>query len=268
MNDETTRLERRLTLLKTQGYFPETPSIAGEVRRRLATDPVPRPRPWSQPLRMPRFTARIGYGLVAVLAVILLAALAIPETREVVADRLGLRGIRVVHVPDAGFQPQRLDPRPSLGTPVVLEDAAQRTTYPILLPGLAELGTPDEVFINPSIANHEVSLVYGPRTAFPEVVDGIGLLVSETPGRAVGEAYEKGLGPGTSIELVDVGGQRGLWLSGAPHRLTYIEPSGRGRISESRLAANVLAFERSGVIVRIEGAMDRDTALRVAVSLR
>jgi len=113
-----------------------------------------------------------------------------------------------------------------------------------------------------------VSLVYSPRPRFPEAIAGIGLIMSQAPGRGVGEVYEKGVGPGTSLQSLRVGNQPALWITGPPHRISYVSPSGGGLVSEGRLAANVLALEQGGLIIRVEGRMDREEAIRVATSLR
>jgi hypothetical protein len=57
---------------------------------------------------------------------------------------------------------------------------------------------------------------------------GQDVLLSEF--RATDEAYlKKFVGASTIVEPVRVRGELGLWIEGAPHTLTYLDPSGRFR---------------------------------------
>jgi hypothetical protein len=73
----------------------------------------------------------------------------------------------------------------------------------------------------------------------------------------------------TRILPVTVNGNDGLWISGAPHVVTYFESSGlccRTRVV--RVAGNVLVWARDGLTLRIEGPLTRAEALRLAESIR
>ena len=78
----------------------------------------------------------------------------------------------------------------------------------------------------------------------------------------------KSAGPLTEVRSVLVGSQPGYWLTGAPHRFQYASPAGIMPTAESRLASNVLLWEQDGLILRIEGAMALEQAIRIAVSAR
>jgi hypothetical protein len=78
---------------------------------------------------------------------------------------------------------------------------------------------------------------------------------------------QKGLGPGTTVEEVQVGPSRGLWIAGAPHLFLRM-PGGAIRDAPPGLAANTLLWEQDGNTLRLESGMDRDAAIRLAESLR
>ena len=255
-NPSLAELEARLRRLGADGAFPPTPQIAAAVTQRLGAET--RRNAW------PVLWRRASY-LAAVFVLACLLGLAVPEVRDGLAERLGLRGLRVVSLsgpPQGSF----IDPRSGLGARLDLEAARSIASFPFLVP--AELGQPDEVYISSAIPGGEVTLLYGPRAGYPESGFRVGLLVSQTPGQALVEVYEKGVAPGTTVRSVSVAGQPGTWISGAPHSFSYRSPSGESRVERARLASNVLLFERQGLIVRIEGAISLEKALQVASSLQ
>jgi hypothetical protein len=90
----------------------------------------------------------------------------------------------------------------------------------------------------------------------------------EFPGASDADYLQKMLPPGTSIEPVTVGGKAGFWIAGQPHELLYLAPNGDVLDEPARLAANVLAWNDGDRTIRIEGAPDLATAMRIAASLR
>jgi hypothetical protein len=65
-----------------------------------------------------------------------------------------------------------------------------------------------------------------------------------------------------------VNGGHGLWISGAPHLVTYLDRSGLMRAKSTRLAGNVLAWEHRGLTLRLEGELSRKQALKIARGVR
>jgi hypothetical protein len=257
------QLETAFTEIRSDVLYPPTPPLAARVQRQLASQPVAHLSRW------PGFP-RVWYAIAALVLVTILSGVLWPEAREVVAERLGLRGVRITYVPTLEPRPQSMDPRPCLGPAVDLGAARSQVQFPILVPTVDGLSVPDEVYLKPSGRDGEISLVYHPRPGFPEAPGtGVGLLVSQTPGRDVGPSYAKGAGPGTRVQSVRVAGKTGFWIDGEPHQLfSYLGPSGDGRMSQPRLAANVLVWEQDGLTLRLEGAFSLDTALRIAMSMR
>lgn len=255
------RLEATLETLREEVVYPPTPPLATNVRRHLALGggtsrrwDAWRPRPWQ--------------AAAALLIVCLMAALVIPQTRAAVADRLGLRGVRITQGPESERVPPISDPRLLLGTRVDLDTARSSVRFPILAPTLDEIGAPDEVYLNRTGSGAEVSLIYGPRTGLPLWGSDLSLLISQAEGRQVGPLFEKGVGTGTQVRYVKIGEDVGIWIDGAPHRFQYLAPGGVGQVGEARLAANALVWEHGDRIIRVEGAMSEDVAVRIAMSLR
>ena len=61
------------------------------------------------------------------------------------------------------------------------------------------------------------------------------------------------MGSGTRVELVDVDGARGAFLSGGPHFLFLIDETGDTVEDSARLAEDVLLWDEGGVAYRLEG---------------
>jgi hypothetical protein len=78
----------------------------------------------------------------------------------------------------------------------------------------------------------------------------------------------KVIGPGTRLTRVRVGGNPGLYLSGAPHQVLFQALNGNIQTDEVRLAGNVLMWQQGPVTIRIEGARRLAQAVAVARSLR
>ena len=95
-----------------------------------------------------------------------------------------------------------------------------------------------------------------------------GLVVTEFQGSLERAYLEKIIGSGTGVIDVTVNGRPGFWIEGAPHELVYVRPDGQVDFVTSRLAGNTLAWEQSGVTIRIEGAASRADAIAFAASLR
>ena len=271
-------LERALTDLGADLAYPPTPRLDVAVRARIATRPPRRTALWWLLAPMPRALALMA--VVVLVAGVLLALSA--GTRSAVADLFGLRGVRFFSVESSAtpVPASTAGPEPTVipqatpgarlvpGVPVPLEEAQGRVTFPIRLPSLPELGTPDAVLVGTPPPGGQVSLVYGPRPGVPEAHQtGVGLLITQFRGEF--QPYlEKGLARGSRVEQVSVAGARGYWIAGEPHTLVYRDPSDAIFESPARLAGNTLLWERDGVTYRLESALGRDQAVRIAESFR
>ena len=238
------QLEAALRALGREIEFPPTPELSASVRSRLTH----RPRSARQGRRV-----LLSLAAVFVAALLVAAGLALwPSAREVVADRLGLRGVQVTQVRGLPTATANLN----LGQAITLEDAQQRLSYPIQQP--AALGTPDAVYFLDLPVGGQVVLVYATNGDRPTV------LLSEFEGSRAG--LGKGLPPGGSVEEVNVNGNRGLWINGDPHVVFFVDMQGRPQSETTRLSANVLLWENNRLTLRLEGALTRDQAVQIALS--
>lgn len=265
-------LERALADLGKRVAYPPTPDLSRVVRSRLEATPR---RPGSALLdRLWPIPSRLWRPLVvAALALLLLGGSLLtlsPAARTAVAERLGLRGIAIVH------QPTVLTPTTGpvaaslhLGERVSLDEARRRVAYPVVAPTLPELGTPDEIYVDESVGGGQVALVYRARPGLPAAAEtGVGLLVTQFRGDLDPGIFGKGLGPDTRLEQVTVNGGRGFWIEGKPHLFYYRDANGDDRSERVRLAGNVLLWEQGDLTLRLEGAPSKDEAMRIAASIR
>jgi hypothetical protein len=213
-------------------------------------------------------------------AVILAAALLVLAAGIAVAGRLGLPGVRVIFsktpptVPPSTPSPTQSSPTPSapgsalsLGDRVTLREARDSVHFPVRVPSLPGLGSPDVVYRSYDLLGGRVSLVYAPRPGFPASADGVGLLVTQFRGQAERDLLVKVAGPGTKVRQVRVHGYPGLWISGAPHEIFYVAPGGGIEQDTIRMSGDALIWQEGGVILRVEGAQSVGRALQVADSM-
>jgi hypothetical protein len=244
-------LERRLALLRDDVAWPPTPDLASAVAARLATQPAPPRRAWRLPAVRPATVALAALVAALVVAATLAAA---PGVRARIADWLGIGAVRVERVdrlPDVG--PAR---DLGLGTRTTLATARRSARVPV--PTIAELGAPDAVYVDRSRpGGGGASLVYLARPALPAATNGIGALLTMLPDGDVA-LVKKLLGGGTSVTSVDVDGAIGVYISGEPHVVT----------PPNRLAGNTLLWVRGDTTYRLETALGREAALRLARSVR
>jgi hypothetical protein len=232
--------------------WPDTPDIAGAVTDRLAAAPARRRRWLDRP---------VWQVAIAATALIIAVVMAVPPARSAVLDLLGFGSVRIVR--EEPRPPSRFGSGLQLGEAVTLEHARRR--FPVLVP--SAVGDPDAVYLTEHPVR--VDLVYRERPGLPSSSNtGVGLLVTEF--HAVAEPLiEKTVGAGSTVERLTVGGDPAFFIFGADHGFAYIPQDGSGTFEPQRLAGNTLLVERSdGVLLRIEGDLDRDEAVRLAESAR
>jgi len=191
-----------------------------------------------------------------------------------VADFLGIGGVRITIVPSP--------PTPSIrplgegllvGEPTTLEAARRRVPWTVRIPTAPDLGTP-QVYFGVGFPGGQVSLVYPAGPELPVTREtGVGLLLTEFRASLQEPLdqqpfIQKLVGSGTTIEAVTVNGHPGFWLSGAPHEIFYIGPNGEPIPDTIRLSGNVLLWQQGDVTFRLESALTKDEAIRIAGSAR
>lgn len=249
--------------------WPAEPDLGPAVRARLSSAPQQSsPRQWV-PTGKPRWISALAAAVVMVLlASVLLTAS--PSARRAVADFLGLRGVEIEL--DGGTT---LPPPPpagdtlQLGRPVTLAEARLRAGFPLLVPPAAgALGRPDAVYLDESLAGGAVSLVYRSRPGFPSAgPSGVSVVLTQFRAFVEEAAIRKVVPDGSRVEEVSVTGRKGYWFEGSPHLLFLTDAQGRFVQDRSRLAGNTLIWEQGDITVRLESALSRDEAVRLAEEL-
>jgi hypothetical protein len=236
-------LETALRDLARHLEFPPTPELAPTVGELLRAEaPGRRQGGLFRPLRRRSLAVAL-----AVLALAVAAAFAIPPARSAILDLFGLSGVTIERVESAPVFDSVTNRR--LGVPVSLDEARTGVSFELRVPAEEDV----QVTLDRRIP--AVTFVWNDRR----------LLLTEFRG-TVTPLIRKSAGPGTRIEVVDVGGARGYWLAGERHFVVFQDA--RGRILESRAAGNVLLWERGGLTLRLEGARTKAEALRTAGTLR
>jgi hypothetical protein len=276
-------LERELALLRDELTWPATPDLAAAVAERIATEPrggvASRAEaggdggPAAEPgglagrrtggtgrgglkTRMPGALGALRPATVAVAALAVALAIAVtlaaaPGVRARIAHWLGIGAVRIERV-------ERLPPTApgrdlGLGRRTTL--AGARRIARVRVPAVAALGPPDAVYADPR--DGSASLVWGPRAGLPAASSGVGALLTVLRGGDV-QLVKKLLGAGTSVTGVDVDGGLGVFIAGEPHVV----------VPPNRLAGNTLVWVRGETTYRLETALGRGAALRVARSVR
>jgi hypothetical protein len=233
-------LDRELSELSVA--WPPTPALADAVGRRLrAADPR---RRWRRAVVPASALALLAGGLTFGVSA---------QARTAVLEWLGLRSVRIERrEPSRDAQAGR---NLGLGSRVSLERARAAVPFTVRVP--ETLGPPDAVHL---AAGPRVSLVYARRPGRPR------LLVQQLEATAT-PLIEKSAGAATRVERLTIAGTPAYFLRGA-HGFALIDRRGVAIFESRRLAGNTLLFERDGVLVRIEGAVSRASAVRIARSLR
>lgn len=232
-------LEQRLEALGRELAYPPEPDLAPAVLVRLER----RPFPWR----------RVAVAL-AVLAVALAAALAVPQARTALLRWFHLRGVtveRVETLPPAVERPQA----EGLGRPVSRGQAERELGFRLALPPF-EHGGPRRVYV---LAGALGTVILDDH--------GRPLLLSEFRATRL-DLLKKLVGAKSVVEPVRVDGAEGLWVEGPPHTLTYFDRSGEFREKTVRIHGNVLLWTRGPLTLRLEGRLSKAQALRIAREIR
>jgi len=250
-------LERQLALLRDELAWPPTPDLATAVGARVAAEPArPGPRGWRGWPSALVTSRRAAAGLAAAVALLVIAATlaAAPGVRARIERFLGIGAVRIERVdrlPD-------MSPSAGLGLGERTTLAAARRIAPVPVPTITALGAPDAVYVDRrALGAGSASLVYLARPGLPAATGRIGALLTTLPGGDPA-IVKKLLGAGTRVESVDVDGGFGVFISGDAH---VVAPP-------NRLAGNTLLWVRGDTTYRLETALGRDAALRLARSVR
>jgi hypothetical protein len=239
--------------------------LVGNQLRREAGARTPARRRWEW---WPRLEWRtVAYATAAAVVILAGVLLFSPGARHAVAGWLGLRGVEIEvvetprpSIPPSGPQTLNLGPR------VSLSQARQQVGFKVLLPTVPELGSPDEVHVQPLYISEQVFVVYKARAGLPAAPQtGVALLISEFRAQPDEGFYKKvSVGVG-NVEFLRVNGEPGYWIQGA-HEVSYLDENGIPIQDTTRLAGNVLLWQRGDLTLRIESALGLQDVLRIARS--
>jgi hypothetical protein len=266
--DEFHKLEQALIVAGRAIEYPSTPNLAAQVRAQLNVD---RPRPPDRPRLRPAFV--VAFAILAAIALLLI----IPETRQAIAQLLGLRTIRLIETTPTPRPPAAtLAPTPTLSVVPfkqccisTLAEAQQLADFTLLLPPDEE---PSRVFFQDQVFGRgsepqQVVLVFGdPERPRHVLYQASRMLYEKLMSRNGTEA-------GTLITETQVNDQRALWLTGAPHVLVTLDRNGKPLLGFERpVNANTLIWETgdvdTGVTYRLETSLSLAEAIEFAESLR
>ncbi len=198
--------------------------------------------------------------LLAAAAVLVALALvaALPGPRAALARLVGIGGVEISPVERIE---DGLSPALDLGAPLAVDDALVRLGDAVGAD--PRLGPPDAAFAGRPAGG--VSLVWAPGPGLP-AIEGTdaGLVLTAFPSSGPPVA-EKLRAAGTEVHPVTVRDRPGYWITGDPHVLAYVGPDGEDE--SARLAGNTMLWSDGRTTYRLESALERDDALRHAVSL-
>lgn len=151
------------------------------------------------------------------------------------------------------------------GDPLTLEQARARLDGGLLLPHARALGEPEEVYELGETRETQtsgVAVVYVQRPGLPSLGGtGAGLVLAEVPGDLHSMYPDKDLAERTGVEETGVGGGRGYWVTGREKLPPPLDLSVHPQ-------ANVLVWEREGLVLVLEAGLPRGEAVRLAESVR
>lgn len=250
-------LETTLRQIGERLDYPRPTAMASAVRARL---------------REPRRVERRRFGFAPAFVTLALLALVItlgsPDVRGAAGEFLHLRGIDIFRVPSV---PATLPPLQFsvAGERTTLDAARKRVRFTPRIPTSADLGAPDDVFVETVGTTDRLTLVYRQRSGIPVSASaGVSALVVEARGTVDEALFAKATGPGTRVEPVTVNGGQGYWLEGAPHVFFYRDASGNIVNDTLRLAGNTLVWVQDGVTIRLEAQVTKERALQLAATFR
>ena len=227
--------------------FPQTPPIASRVAARLR-EPARRVPAfaWRPALRFAAVAA-------AVLAIVAGASLAVPQSRDALADFFGLSHVRIEVGPRLGPPAPELAPG-NFARPVTLGDAAAVVDFELRFP------TRDGRRIIPNAT----LLAYGTSTViFVYEDEGYDLYQSR------GGIFGKGAPDPNSYEDLEIDGGPAYWFFEGGHIAWLEDYLGRVVIESRRTVERAtLLWEEAGITYRLETSLSQEQAIEVARSLR
>lgn len=248
MND--TIFDRRLTAIATRAEYPTTPRLRPKVLAAIAA---------THRSHTPRARTRLAFAAAGAVIVIVLAAavaaIAVPDSRDAVADFFGIEGSTIEFTPSApGLPPPEDIGSAGAASPSTLAAASEALQLP--LPRPANAGDPSAVYI----------VRYGSQNVAVLRYDEFDLWIARLESQW---NFGKGAPPGVTVQDTFVDGAPARWISGGTHFVAVLDRFGeRIEGSDRAVDANTLIWDDGGTFFRIETKLPLPDARVIAESMR
>ena len=255
-------VERLLVVAGREAAWPATPDLRTSVLARIEAPEAPDLRPGVL-TRIDGESARPGPTVRALRALAIAAILVILLAGLAAGLGFSLPGLDLGRTAETPAATSPLD----LGSPIPVASAAASDRPRVLLP--AALPPPDEAFELGADDGRIVSLAWRAAPGDP-VLEGTDtfLTLMAVPGTTEPPLIQKAAGPDVRLEPIDVNGDPGWWITGAPHEIMVKRPDGDIGVLRAAVVGDTLVFSRAGTLYRLESALGKDATLEIARSLR
>lgn len=238
--------------------YPPAPPIAGHVAARLRAGRDPWYArvidAWRSAFAHP--AARVAAaGLGAVLLVIA-TALAVPQSRDALADFFGLGSVRVSVGSLEGPRPPVLSPD-AFARPVSLATARDAVDFQLRLPA------PDGAALRPDAVYLQDQFGQWPAVILVYEHEGYDLYQSRNV------FFGKGVPQADLVQEFEFDGHSALWFTVGGHVASFLDEEGRVMVETERTVERATLFwEEDGINYRLETSLSQDEAVDLARSLR
>lgn len=246
--------ERLLERVAARAAYPSTPDLRPRVLAALTpgtgSASVGQPTPAARPARLAWLAAAATVAAAAF-------AVAVPSSRNAIADFFGIEGsqVELLPTPPPGVTPTPFPPEAPLediGTLVSLEEAERLVGFALALPRNER---PDAAFI----------VRYGDQIVAVLRFERFDLWEARLEPFA---HFGKGAPSGVTVEDTLVAGRPARWVSGGTHFMQYVDASG-SPVEESlrTVERNTLIWNDGATFFRMETDLPLPDALTIAESL-
>lgn len=229
--------------------YPATPALASRVLARIESERPPRT------VALPALGVRLAAALAVALLLAAGAAIAVPQSRDALADFFGLGHAKIEVGPVLGPAPPVLSPE-SFARPSSLAQAERAVDFELRFPTRAgEPVLPNEVYLKGGgVSILVVIFVYDDYDLY----------------QTRGGIFGKGVPSGDMVHEVAVGDQRAYWIDEGGHIAYHLDAQGRLVVETRRTVerATLLWEEPAGLGFRLETSLPQAEAIALAESLR
>lgn len=241
-------LDRILTRFADTTVYPATPRLRARVATSIAAP--------SRPARGGIQSLALAVAALCIAAAALLT-LALPPSREAIADFFGIEGSRIERLPTPapGTTPTPF-PTPAdisaIATPISIGDATQRLGFAPALPSGQQ---PSVVYVAPFIGPEPFVVLHFDRF---DLWEG-----------HLDEGYlNKAFAGATVLTDLTINGQPARWLSGGGHIVTFVDRDGNEIAASQRTVdRNTLVWRTPYAFYRIETDLSLDEIVAIAKTL-